>query len=361
VPGPDTPEEVAALAVLEESVALLVNLLGWGVALGIGIIWAHTFSPLFQGIARALTFTINTHFHYRKTFHLGGWASSLDHAATEAFTTWAKDQEQAVGMWWYAIGWTVNQLVVQTKELAATTARFAHWTVHSAIPGAIDTAIRPWSNKTNKAAATAGAAGALALLLKKALRAEHRAEHAANQATRAATRAAGHEAHVAKSVATTTAGAVTHETKVITQVIDVASLPVPFGRTVAQIKKRIGLLEAGVGATAVAVALANVLGIPNPKCLTRGPIGRVARTLCGMPSHFLNDLLGLLADFLILENVCIVLPWVEAAAAEVAVPLVEALTVVGAGLCKGSIGVAQPLQGPMPSVPAVTYSLSLAA
>jgi hypothetical protein len=260
-------------------------------------------------------------------------------------------------MWWYAIGWTVNQMVVTAQETAASTARFAHWAIHTAIPGTVDATLKPWLSKTNKTVAVAGAAGALAALLKKALHAEHQAEHAANQAARAATRAAGHEAHVAHSVATTTANTVTHQTKVITQVIDVASLPVPFGRTIAQIKKRIGLLEAGVGATAVAVALANVLGIPNPKCLTRGPIGRVARSLCGMPSGFLNELLGLVADFFILENVCVMLPWLETAASEIGTPLVELLTTVGAGLCHGSSAPGA-LQGPTPSVPALIFGVS---
>jgi hypothetical protein len=158
-------------------------------------------------------------------------------------------------------------------------------------------------------------------------------------------------------VATTAANTVTHETKVITQVIDVASLPVPFGRTVAQLRKRIGLLEAGAGATAVAITMANVLGIPNWRCLTRGPLGRTARSLCGIPSSLLNDLLGLVADFFILENVCVMLPWLETAASEIGTPLVEVLTVVGAGLC-GGVEAPAALRGPMPSVPALIFGVS---
>lgn len=64
---------------------------------------------------------------------------------------------------------------------------------------------------------------------------------------------------------------------------------------------------------------------------------KLGRGGCGMPSNWLDDLLALLTDFLVLENICTVLPWLETAASDIGVPLVEALAAVAnAGVCHGA-------------------------
>lgn len=96
----------------------------------------------------------------------------------------------------------------------------------------------------------------------------------------------------------------------------------------ARINWRLRRLEGLLTVAGFAAVLATVWGV-SLRCVKRnGPIGRTARGLCGMPTHLLDDLLGLLADFYILENLCDVLPWVEAAASAVAVPFVETVTTV---------------------------------
>ena len=126
-----------------------------------------------------------------------------------------------------------------------------------------------------------------------------------------------------------------------------------------RINARLRKVEALFGVAAMAAAMANVLGLPNWRCLTRGNVGKTARRLCGMPSHWLDDVLGLLADFFILENICTVLPWLETAASEIGTPLVAVLTEVGSGLCAGATAPA-PLRGPKASVPDLIFGVSTA-
>lgn len=107
-----------------------------------------------------------------------------------------------------------------------------------------------------------------------------------------------------------------------------ATLPVPFGQTVKQIRRRLHRVEALLGVTAFAAVLSQVLGVRVSCLKPGGNIGKTARRLCGLPTHWLNDVLGLLADFYVLENLCDVLPWVESAASAVAVPFVDAVTTI---------------------------------
>lgn len=100
--------------------------------------------------------------------------------------------------------------------------------------------------------------------------------------------------------------------------------------------RRLARLEALLGVTGMAAVLARVLGV-SVRCLRPGGnVSKVARGLCGLPTHLLNDLLGVLADIWILENVCVLLPYLETAAKDIGTPLVAALTDVGAGICGDS-------------------------
>jgi len=102
---------------------------------------------------------------------------------------------------------------------------------------------------------------------------------------------------------------------------------------VARHNRRLRRLEGLLGVTGMAVAMSNVFGLPNWRCLTRGGVGRFARGFCGLPLHLLNDVLALIADFFIFETLCDVIPVLATITSDVAVPLVEALTPIEAGLC----------------------------
>jgi hypothetical protein len=122
------------------------------------------------------------------------------------------------------------------------------------------------------------------------------------------------------------------------------------------VNHRLHRLERLLGVTAFAVAMANVLGLPNWRCLTRGNMGRFARKVCATPWSELETLFGLALDFLLLENICQVLPLLEEAFTAVAAPLISLLAAAGAGLCDASYAAGPPLPIAQLQVPTVQYS-----
>lgn len=87
--------------------------------------------------------------------------------------------------------------------------------------------------------------------------------------------------------------------------------------------KRLTRLEALFGAVGMATVMANALGLPNWRCITRGNLGRVSRALCGLSIGALEDVLGLLTDLFILENICDVIALLEGGLGLVSGPLTD--------------------------------------
>lgn len=72
---------------------------------------------------------------------------------------------------------------------------------------------------------------------------------------------------------------------------------------------------------------------------------------CGLWSG-LDDILGLLVDTALLASACQIIAPLETVISDVAVPVVDALTGIGAGLCQDSIGAPAPLPIPRLYLPA---------
>lgn len=121
-------------------------------------------------------------------------------------------------------------------------------------------------------------------------------------------------------------------------------------------KGKASLLGVGTFAMAVAAAL-STLGLGAIRCSNLGNMFKSRG--CGLWNG-LEDLLGLFVDVLVFTNVCAILDFVSPFVSEVAVPVVVALTDIGAGLCAGSIG-APPALPPVtlytPPSPGVTLYL----
>lgn len=138
------------------------------------------------------------------------------------------------------------------------------------------------------------------------------------------------------------------------------ALPWPFGTTPKQLFRRFRRVEALLGVTGFALIMARVLRIANPRCLSSGPIGKVARALCGMSSQALEDLLGLLVDVVLIANVCDAIDLLDLALKPF-VPIVEGfVTVADAALCGGDFPAAPDDSSVALSLPPVTgLTLSL--
>lgn len=79
-----------------------------------------------------------------------------------------------------------------------------------------------------------------------------------------------------------------------------------------------------------AAAIGTLIGLIECK-----NFGRFGKALCSLPSNLFNDLLALLTDFLVLTNICTVIPWLEDAA-DVVLPFITEFTTGAAALACAS-------------------------
>ena len=279
---------------LGDLLVALGALLGWAVCLGLLWAWRGTFSIIFQSIASALTFRIHTKF-FSHTFHLGSWAANIDTTAQHALSSWASQFENAAGRFFHAAAqlteWTARELA----GLANDSLTFAHYLTHHWIPDYI-AGLKDLAHSTTKIVT-----------------------HVVTKVERIEVRTVRVVKTTAKAVAAETVPSVAiphvgewewlhrHWPSVRKLVASAGAITLPgtipdlWGeireliRSRGQIQKRLRKVEALIGATAMAAAMANVLGV-SARCVRSGNVGRAARALCGLDSVILNALLaGLIA------------------------------------------------------------------
>lgn len=129
-------------------------------------------------------------------------------------------------------------------------------------------------------------------------------------------------------------------------VLDIPS-PVKLWRgltkRLARIERRLARLEALLGVAGMAVAMANVLGLPSWRCLTRGNIGRTSRALCGLGPQALEGLLSFLVDALVITRPCDTITVVTAAADLILEPVGAIATDIAANIDGCGYKLAPPL------------------
>ncbi len=158
--------------------------------------------------------------------------------------------------------------------------------------------------------------------------------------------------------------AIAHRVAHLTHVIgaDVAALPARVGVSARQLRRltrRLSKVEkATVGAGAAALVLAALarLGLGWVKC--ESAKGFFRRRGCNA-WNLLDDVLGLLADVVLLANICQVIPWLADGFEAVAAPVIENLGKAGAGLCNASYAPAPKAAPPTLYLPAADLSLHL--
>ena len=85
--------------------------------------------------------------------------------------------------------------------------------------------------------------------------------------------------------------------------------------------------------------------------------GRFAKSLCSIPTNLLSDLLALITDFLVLTNICTILPWIEDAANEVLPFITEFTTGAAALACSAGGSTSPTLSVPTLQLPSSTATL----
>lgn len=329
------PEAGGEVGVLAGFGLALLSLLMYFVLRGVRGIWQYTFGAFFLLLA-----DFKIPLPRLPDIHPFGIVRSWNNAILNALEVAAEGYDGAAGYWFHASARLQGWLADETWKIARDAFHFDHWLVHTWIP----TYVHGLTDVLH---------GVTSTVSKTVTRVEHVTVHVTRIVRVAAHDAAAPAYRVARAATVGAFAPALAIPRLWRGIDDVET-------DIRKLARRITRTEALFGATALAAAMANVLGIPRANCLRKGPIGRVARTLCGIPTHWLNDLLGLVADFFILENVCTLLPLLESGASVVGTPLIEGLTELGAGLCGGASPPAA-LRGPMPSIPALIYGASAAA
>lgn len=328
----------------------LLAFLGWIVARGMGYIWKYTIGAFLNVLADML----NIHVWFVH-WDIGGPVKAVANDVEKWFMDQAAKNEAAMGYFWHASANTASWMASETVSLARDTLHFGEWLKNVFTPAYVEGATHLWKSITHTTASKV--AQVESQVARQAKVVSHAVTVGVPSAVEHAVRPIDKEIAKHRKALGALAGAAAGGLALPGGLVGVEhTIEDVYGWTRKNLRLhnlRLSRLEKILGAAGFAALLANALGLPNWRCVTRGNLGRVSRALCGLPGNFLNDLLGLIADFFILTNVCAILPWVEAAASDIGVPLVDLLTDATAGLCAGSIGAPQPLQGAAVTVPPV--------
>lgn len=309
------PEAGAGAASLLYMALALVAFLGYIVARGLIATWTHSLGFLLNWLGNELSFKIPTGFSHI-TVDLGGPFLEVDRLVLTALQTWAAGLEAETAYFWHGSATLLQWTVDQVSGLADDTADAFEWMIHSHLPKWAKYAVAP---------------GALVPLIAKLVIGELRS----------------HLPTITKTITT-----YVHEVpSIVNRVTHAAgAIPLPnpwaiphFHRWYLDLTKwrrvtqeRLARLEKLLGAAGLAIAMANVLGLPNWRCLTRGNVGKTARHLCGLSGSALTDLLGLIADALILTDICTIITLLEKGLALVQPALTDFITGASALACYGA-------------------------
>jgi hypothetical protein len=303
--APLIPEGVAGVAALVDAFIGLLALLGCAVCLGLLFAWRNTLGALIEAITGFLTIKV---FGLHVNF---GWPlTKVDNVVQAALSRGAHDLEVVAGRFFHALGvilgWMVNFMVatVNTMERAigfllhVHLPRYVKWAIRAAFPLA-------WLTKL----VAQEVAKAIPFTKKYAHALVHDVEAELEKFAR------GIEADAAKS-----------KKKLLAALAALAALggaialPRPhftlpkawrgLTKRLAKLERRMHRVEGLLAAGVLAAAMANVLGV-TARCLRSGNVGKVARKLCGLSPRALEDLLGLIADVVILADICEVITILE--------------------------------------------------
>jgi hypothetical protein len=289
------PVAVAAEApVLAELAIDLLVLLGWVVCLGLLWAWRHTIGAALRASAGALDFKV-----LGRSIPLGAPLRELDDVVTSNLGAYANATHRAVGYFWNQAAQLQTWVGDEIAGVAEDTYGWARWLQHVHLP------------KWAKYAALAGLP--VALITKLVADAVRKAlPHTTKVATHAASSAV---TVINNTIVKPTTTKVVHLTKIVYGAGATAALAAAGAVTIpwahvhvfprlhdldlARIRhnKRLKRLEKIFAAAGAAAIMANALGLPNWRCITRGNLGRASRAICGLESGLFAALLAGLVIF----------------------------------------------------------------
>jgi hypothetical protein len=290
------PAAGAEAPVLAELLIDLLVLLGWIVCLGLLWSWRHTIGAALRAAGSALDFKV-----LGVKVPLGLPLEKLDDVVTSNLSHYANATHRAVGYFWNQLAHLQTWIGDEIAGIAEDTYSWAAWLQHRHLP--------TWARWALRVAFPAAYLTRLiAEQVRKAL--PHVGKVAAHAASSAVTVI---ERTIVKPVSTK----VVHVTKIVygagatAAVAAAGAVTIPWAHVhvfprlreldLARLRhnKRLKRLEKIFAAAGAAAIMANALGLPNWRCITRGNLGRVSRALCGLESAIVT---ALLAGLVVIET-----------------------------------------------------------
>ena len=299
------PEEATGPPILLYLLAGIFALLACWTLRGLNAGWQATIGKGLEWLASVLDFKIPTGLH---TFHLeiGHFFSDVDHAVQSWLGSEADKLDTLSGRWFHEAGHLVEWTALEIQNTTNDVLGWGKWLLHVRLP--------KWAKWISYVAFPWVLVGkyvrnliryAIAHMARVTRVIVHEGGVVAGRLPRTLERRLSKDENWLKWLALAVGG-----------VLGGLYLPHPhklpsmggvwrgLTKRLARIERRLKRLEGLLGAAGMAAAMANALGLPNWRCITRGNLGRVSRAICGLSSAALQDLLGLIADVLLLEYLC---------------------------------------------------------
>ena len=279
----------AEAPVLAELLIDLLVLLGWVVCLGLLWAWRHTIGAALRAAGAALDFKV-----LGVKIPLGLPLEKLDDVVTSNLGAYANATHRAVGYFWAQAAhlqtWIGDEIAATAEDMYG----WAEWLQHRHLP--------TWAKWAMRAAfPVAYLTKLIADEVRKQL--PHAKHVAAGEATRvevvldrpAITRLEDEIAALRQWVVTRPAAAKAAAIGVGAHALpNVHIFPRLHALDLARLRHnaRLKRLEKLLGAAGAAAIMANALGLPNWRCITRGNLGRASRAICGLDSALFAALLA---------------------------------------------------------------------
>lgn len=286
------PAAGAEAPVLAELLIDLLVLLGWVVCLGLLWAWRHTIGAALRAAGSALDFKV-----LGVKIPLGLPLEKLDDIVTSNLGAYANATHRAVGYFWNQLAHLQTWVGDEIAGIAEDTYSWASWLQHVHLPG--------WARAALKVAfPVAYLTKLIADEVRRVL--PHVGKVAGAAAARvevildrpAIKKLEGEIAALRHWVVTRPAAVAATATGAVAGVLPhVHVLPRLRELDLARLRhnKRLKRLEKIFAAAGAAAIMANALGLPNWRCITRGNLGKASRAICGLDAGLFAALLAGLA------------------------------------------------------------------
>ncbi len=295
----------AVLADFAPALILFALFVSYLAARGLLGIWAATFGRMFMYLAGALDFHVSV---LVKTVHLdlGGPFKAANNAVVGWLQAWAVGAEISMAYVLHGTSKLIDWQGHEIASLAHDVADFGEHLIHVRLPR--------WAKY---AVPSAAIAALVARLVRRLI------PHSLHGVTRVVRSVVHSTVTTVERLPRTLARRLAHDERRIAKLAaaiaaaaGTIALPFPrvFGGIRAEVRglarwawrvnRRLRRLELLFGVTGMAAAMANVFGLPNWRCLTRGNVGRLMRSWCGLDKALVDLLLVGTFEAFALSDLC---------------------------------------------------------